>query len=207
MNSVLERRNKWISVNEPGYSISVSLEMRSFIWAVASSQAPPLSPPPKMPLLSCPSHGNQLAVQVCSRKTSTCRDIISCSAKQTRPSNLPRKTLWRNDSVGCICVNSSYITISRPGHDTLNVPVVNYTNVPLLRGYYVAARFQSDICKLVPCHELVNIYCKPLSLLGKEMTHWGYSNYSNNQQDLFIYKERRTRKHVELISYREFLTS
>lgn len=192
--------------------LSITLEMQSVHAAVAVVEVTSTPPPrtPQMPLSSRATASQSVSssrASVCSRKTSTCRGIISCSAKQTQPSNLPCKTLWRNDSVGCICVNSCYITVSRPGHDTLNVSVVNYTNVPLLRGYYVAARFQSDICKLVPCHELVNIYCKPLRFWEKKWLIEAYSNYSNNQQDLFVYKEHRTRKHLELISHREFLTS
>jgi len=146
-----------------------------------------------------------IASQSVSRKASTCCDIVSCSGKQTQPSNLPCKTLWRNDSVGCICVTR--VTLPYHGQvTTLNLPVVNYTNVPLLRGYYVAARFQSDICKLVQCHELVNIYCKLLCFWEKKWLIEAFSNYSNNQQDLFVYKERCTRKHLELIAHREILT-
>ncbi len=106
--------------------LSITLEMQSAHTAVAWSQAPPPRTP-RMPLSSratASQSASSSRASVCSRKTSTCRDIISCSAKQTQPSDLPCKTLWRHDSVGCISVNSCYITISRPGHDMLKVSVV-----------------------------------------------------------------------------------
>lgn len=85
-----------------------------------------------------------------------------------RVSDLTHKTMRTYTRVGCISVISYYVIKSRPGHDTLNVQVVKDTNVSLLRGYYVAALFQSNIWKLVPCHELVNVYCKPLRFREKK---------------------------------------
>lgn len=178
---------------------------------VIHSRCGGLAPPPSTPQmpLSSPAIASQSVsssrTSVCSRKTSTCRDIVSCSGKQTQTSNLPCKTFWRMTQLGVSVL--THVTLQYLGQVmTLNIPVVNYTNVPLLRGYYVAARFQSDVCKLVPCHELVNIYCKPLRFWEKKWLIEAFSNYSNNRQDLFVYKERCTRKHLELISHREILT-
>lgn len=209
MNSLLERTNKWISVNELGNSISISLEMWSTHNAMAWSQAPPPSTP-QMPLSSHqPLHRNQLAVwERLFAPGKTQHAVTLFPAVQNKHKDqICLVRLWeRMTQLGVSVL--THVTLPYHGQVmTLNVPVVNYTNVPLLRGYYVAARFQSDICKLVPCHELVKIYCKLLRFWEKKWLIEAFSNYSNNQQDLFVYKEHCTRKYLELISHWEILTS
>ncbi len=188
--------------------LSITLEMQSVHTAVAWSQAP-LREPPRCHYHPGPLHRNQLAVQ---------EHLFAPGKPQHAVTLFPAMRNKHNHQICLVrlCEGMTRLGVSVLTHVTLQYHgqvmtrltfQLYYTNVPLLRGYYVAARFQSDICKLVPCHELVNIYCEPLRFRENKWLIETYSNYSNNQQDLFVYKEHRTKKHLELISHREFLTS
>ncbi|XDV41486.1 hypothetical protein PO909_010356 [Leuciscus waleckii] len=69
---------------------------------------------------------------------------------------------------------------------TLNIPVVNYTNVPLPRGYFVAARFQSDVSAWAEhCHTyLVLIKLTQFSFLCQAPVSLG-ATYSMPPQTTF----------------------